>query len=338
MNIPQIPNEDIIYAIERDEPYFAVYLVGGYCVDANVQKILHLPSGLKIFQHQNYIFFVKQAYEQYIAAVKEKIEKESASYISGLVRDCHKKGKALVKLAKSLNNPEDLPHFTKAAREYCTYYGIFAFDKPLTELARKIAMNHSSNSTEEEDFFNTITSASKLTAFEKEQDDFLKLRQKYDLRSVTKHAKKYGWLAIRFYKGRPWTPQDIFARLEAISKEKAAQMLQQRIEQRKIMEQNVKLLISKIGSVEKKMIESIRDLVYLRTQRADYFGLASFYVQPILDQVCERLGIKYGDLLYCSPVEVFEAFGDKIDLIANCKNNGTLCHAIYYLADLTKVL
>jgi phosphoenolpyruvate synthase/pyruvate phosphate dikinase len=130
---------------------------------------------------------------------------------------------------------------------------------------------------------------------------------------LSNHARKYGWLAMRFFVGAPWTKEYVGLRLSGVEANKAKMDLNERIKHRIERENKIKKAIKNFNSVDKSTVKLIRDIVYLRTQRTDYFQESSYYILPLILKAASELSVSYSDLLYLSGQEVILSLRGEFD-------------------------
>ncbi len=337
--IPDVKNEDIVYFGQRIEPYFAsAIVVGGLIDEAGLIKKFKLNKPVRWFvrtsdsEKHNYDFFnVKSDIDDFTARVKEKIKRENIDYINTILTDCIISGNNLVKFAGDLRKSfsgdlekrvsgEVIAKFYEQAKDYCVYYSIAFFEKPEMEITRELAEKYSKSEEEKNIVLELLTNPNQLTATDKEQEDFLKLAihkfktEKEKQRLAAKHADKYGWLAIRFFIGDWWSKEDVLQRLESQARDKALQAFTERSKRRHERERRIGQLIKRFTNEERMLAKQIRTIVFLRTERADFFNHASAIFKPFLVSAARHLGVSYHDLLYFSPLEVRDALHGKFDI------------------------
>lgn len=314
-----IKGDDLVYYIERHEGPFAAHIIGGgYGNDSNVKKEFGIYPAPKTVHHGHYIFTPRSYQEKFGKQVEEKVK--DPKYIDSVVKNCEQAGhniiNSLIEISKNAENVSSynelaslLEDYYQKTQKYCSYYVVAAFQKPMTKLAESVAEKYAKDSSERENIFKLITSPSKPTRSDKEQDDFLTLlieQQKgQDVeKKVEKHSKKYGWLAVRYLKGNPWSIDDIKQRIEGVKEVNADEKLELRLEERARIDSDVTKFINSIDQEERDFVRHVRDIVYLRTRRAEYLDEASAHILPLLYKVADLLHITYDDMLYLTPPEV----------------------------------
>lgn len=327
MKINDIKNKDLVYFGERIEPYFASSIIIRGMVDKeNIKNVLKWKSGVRWLQTNNYFFVKKDDLAKAQNELEKRFKENGVSYAKGLIDKCFDFGKRLIKISKEIEKKyrsgnirrdkmhELLKKYIEAGSNYMIFQNIALFEDTISKLAHELANRYSKTNTEADKLLNLITTANRLTAVEKEQDDFLRIVEfKGDGKLLSRHAKKYGWLSIRFFVGEPWNKADIIKRLRKNDNIKAKKELSQRIEYREDREKQIKKAVKNFSQKDEKAVELIRDIVYLRTQRTDFFQESSFYVQDLVKKIAGELSVSYDDLLYLSAQEVLLSLEGKFN-------------------------
>jgi len=332
---PSISNKNIVHFGYRAEPFFTSYMIGGGLTNQeNLNKYFdlnHPPTHIFVnFE----MFNITSNTEAFSKELSKKLLQTNKTYVNNIIKNCLRTGEHLLKISKQISQKANskklsisqmailLNKYTETAYNYCGYYAIAWFEKSETELAKIIAKKYSKNKNQENNIFKLITSPSKLTTAEKEQDDFLKLagqNPKTWEKKSEQHAKKYGHLSVRYFIGDPWTKTDVLNRLLNINRKHVVKLLKERISHRKQIDYDLKILFKQINEKDKVQIKQIRNIVFLRTQRADFYHYSSFYMQPLVKRIALHLKIEYKDLLNFSPIEIISALKGKYDVKPHIK-------------------
>ncbi len=337
-SIPSFSNDNLVYFGQRVEPYFASSMVaGGITSSRNLKKFFKLTTPVRWLQYNQYFYNIKSDLEISLEEIRSKLEQEGLPYVQALVKNCSLQGKKLIRLAQStaakdfMNASREqlaklLEQYCESAYNYCTYYTIAFFEKPEFELAQALAEKYATDEQSSTTLFELITSPSHHTATETEQTDFLKLCARTQGKSPKKktqlaalHAKKYGWLAIRFFIGTAWTTENVLERIE----QQDIHEIEKRLKDKKLFwkatDKEVKKLLKRTTVKDRAQIQQIRDIVFLRSERADFFNHSSYYVLPFVKHVATFFGLSYEDLLYFSPREIIQALRGDFNLSAHIK-------------------
>jgi phosphohistidine swiveling domain-containing protein len=328
MNIANVKKEDLSYFGYREEPpLISSVMIGGWFDMPKLAKIFGLKRGVRWFQANYNLFEVKDDLIQVEKEIKEILEKRGEKFVSHLNKECMLAGKKLIKFSKKISKEilkgADREEFIVLLKEYFDYlssYTVFmllaVFERPVMEIANKLVENRCNNQTDSENLLRLITVPIKQTAVEKEQADFLKLAaSKNGNRSALakKHADKYGWLAIRYFLGNPWTSDDIISRLEHIDANTAKDSLEKKLLSGKMIEKEISQAVKNFSKKEKKMVGMIREVVFLRNHRADILSEAAFFVRPYLLEIARILRLSYEELLNLSIEEIILSLRGEFD-------------------------
>lgn len=328
MEINEIKNKDLFYMVERIEPYFASsIIIRGMLDKKNVNNVLKWQSGVRWLYADNYFLAIKTDLQFIQKELEKKFRKNGGEYADGLVKKCFEYGNKLLNTAKKIENQSTknnlnraemrrlLGLYLEAASRYMIFQNIVLFENPIAKLADALVKKYATNKTQSAELLSLITTSSQPTATEKERDDFLKIcltKNKNNL-AARRHARKYGWLSLRFFIGQPWSEKEVMSRLKTIKMEAAKNELKARIAQRQIIEESISSAIEKFNRKDRELVGLIRDIVYLRSQRTDFFQESSFYVLTLIKKIAKELGVSYEDILYLGAPELLLALNRRID-------------------------
>ncbi len=313
--------------VERIEPYFASSIIIRGMIDkSNVKEILGWKAAVRWLYTNNYFFVITSDQKKVTEGLTKKFNKHGDVYTETIFIKCFELGNQLINTAKSIeaasrkknllpNEMRDLlSSYVTAASNYMIFQNLVLFENPISELAHAVVKRYA-DKKEQPELLEVISQANRLTEGEKEQDDLLRLCiSKGGLKEEERHARKYGWLALRFFVGEPWSAHDVHIRRSNFSPANAERDLNIRIEHRKKVENRIKKAISDFSIEDKKMVRITRDMVYLRTQRTDFFQEASYYVQSLVKRIATHLKVPYYDLLFLSAQEVLQALEGQFDV------------------------
>jgi len=329
IKLENIKEKDLFYFGERIEPR----LVTSFTIDGmqNVEKSVELfgiKSIVRWLQVNDYFYQFEADLKNIDKEITKKLEHTRGDYVDRLIGGCSKAGKTLQtesihygRLAKKIKSRSELAKailgYERAMLDYCVYYQTTHFERSVKQLAEVVVKKYASGENGRE-LLNLITAADKLTGAEHEKDDFYKLalvpKNKKE-KLAARHAKKYGWLAIRYFLGNPWTKQDILGRLKKMNLEQAKKELDKSLLHRNEREKLISQAIKNFGSKDKKIIKQIRGLVYLRTKRGEFFHESSYQVRPLLKKIASVLKIKYEDVLHLTASEMVSALREEINYL-----------------------
>lgn len=330
IKLANLKERDLFYFGERVEPYFVTWItISGMQDIKRSIKLFDVKSVVRWLQVNDYLYQFVSDLSDIEKEITKKLKHESGRYVDHLIKDCLKSGEKLQKqsiyfgqTAKDLiareEMAEEILEYTKAATQYTVYYQITFFERSIMRLAQKIVKRYAKSEQATRQLLDLITVADRLTAVEYEQDDFLRLaisNQKEKDALAEKHAKKYGWLSIRYFLGESWTKNDVLARLNGVDEAYAKSELAARLSHRQERESLISEATRKFSIKDKKIVRQIRQLVFLRTQRGDFFHESAYHVRPLLDKIAVELSVEYADLLHLSGEEVALALKGEIDYL-----------------------
>lgn len=345
IDLENIKEEELIYFGYREElPFASSVMVGGWFNMPKLDKIFGLKHGIRWFQANYNLFEVKDDLIQAEKEIKEMLEKRGKGFVSRLNKECMLAGQKLIKFSKKISRDASrgridkekfiilLQDYFEHLSSYTVFMFLAAFEKPLMEITNTLIKKKSNNEADAENLLRLITVPIEQTAVEKEQEDFLRLAasgktNKSDF--AKKHAEKHGWLAIRYYLGEPWTFDEIISRLKDIDANTAKDSLQKKLTARKLVEKDISLALKSFNREEKDLVAMIREVVFLRNQRADFLSEASFFARPFLSKIAGVLGLSYEELLNLSIEEIILSLKGEFDFkkhVESRKNGFVIFH------------
>lgn len=337
-NFPNFKQSELSYYVWRNQPYFAFStIIEGQNNIKTITKYLGLKTGIGMLQINGDFYCIKKDLGKFTAEFERKIKSANKSYGPSVVKKCFSRGEHLVATSRKIYSLTKNKHLTEKqlianirtfyqeAKTYCAFYLVAWFDAPGKALAEKLAKKYSSTQAEEKHLFELITSPSQETAAEHEQLDFLELCSKNFSGKVlqkqtAKHAQTYGWLGVRYFLGKPWSTEDILSRVKQQKAQTAQKQLAELLEHKSKIKEAIHKLNKKLTPEERTTVAYIRDVVFLRTQRANYFHLASYYLLPLIGQVAQKLNLKPEEVLSFTPMEVCSALKLKKNLKLHALN------------------
>jgi phosphoenolpyruvate synthase/pyruvate phosphate dikinase len=329
MKIESIKNKDLVYFGERIEPYFASsIIVRGMLDKVNLTKILGWQNGVRWIYTNNYFFIKKSDLDKINTTL---LKKNNETYTKKLIKKCFEYGNQLIQTSKDIKKQSDkkyldkkqmhklLKKYLSEANNYMIFQNIALFEDMISDLTNKLVKKYSKNKKEYNTLLELITTSNRLTAIEKEKNEFLCLGVKKDSVSINKHVKKYSWLALRFFIGKPWTKELVLQRLKNYTPVKARLELEKIVSSRQTRELQINKVTKNFSKKDKEIVELIRNIVFLRTQRTDFFQESSYYVLPLIKKIATELKITYNDLLYLSASEVLLSLKNKFNYLTCIK-------------------
>lgn len=326
--LENLKKEDVVYFGERIESYMISHLLIGGMLDKRATKEIFDLDTLVRWLQLNYFFYqfindLKKQEEE----IKFKFSSKGLDYVGELVKKCMVFGNELQERCKELSKKSLLikdsdglamlmGEFFEVERKYTVFYNITQFEGPATDIAKNLVKKYSKDEKEFEELLSAISVSNKDTVVEEEQKDFLVLASidvldKEEL--ADKHAKKYGWISLRFFLGEPWKTGDVLNRLNNISKEEAKKELEKRLNKRLEKEEKIEVLTKNFSVDDKKIVDKIREIIFVRNQRADFFHESGYHIRPLLSKVASVLNVSYNDMLNLCVPEIVLALRGKLD-------------------------
>jgi hypothetical protein len=267
--LENLKKEDVVYFGERIEPYMISHLLIGGMLDKRATKDIFDLDTLVRWLQVNYFFYqFKDDLKKQEEEIKFKFSSKGLDYVSELVKKCMVFGDELQERCKELSvksllveDREELARlmeeFFEVERKYTVFYNITQFEGPATDIAKNLVKKYSKDEKEFDELLSAISVSNRDTVVEEEQQDFLVLASSDVLDKeelADKHAKKYGWISLRFFLGEPWRTEDVLNRLSNISKEEAKKELEKRLNKRLEKEEKIKVLTKNFSVDDKKKL------------------------------------------------------------------------------------
>jgi phosphohistidine swiveling domain-containing protein len=302
-------------------------LIGGMLDKRATKEIFDLDTLVRWLQVNYFFYQFNNDLKKQEEEIKDRFSSKGLDYVSELVKKCMVFGNELQEKCKELSaksllteNREDLANlmeeFFDVERKYTVFYNITQFEGPATDIAKNLVKKYSKNEKEFEELLSAISVSNKDTVVEEEQKDFLVLASSDVLDKeelADKHAKQYGWISLRFFLGEPWRTEDILNRLSNISKEEAKNELEKRLNKRLEKEEKIKVLTKDFSVDDKKVVDKIREIIFVRNQRADFFHESGYHIRPLLLKVAISLNVSYNEVLNLCVPEIVLALRGKLD-------------------------
>lgn len=139
-----------------------------------------------------------------------------------------------------------------------------------------------------DDFISKISYSHHMLAFQQEQDEILDKKADKE-----KLFKKYAWLKMNTWEGRPFTRKEYEERIKHPVK----------ISYEEIKESQE--IVKKIKDKEmKELILLIQELIYLKSYRIDVLTESWYLMLDIIDMICKKMKISYETFLTLSQEEI----------------------------------
>lgn len=311
----------------------------GY-LHASFKNLLDVDCEFSGFNYINYGAYVrKQDFFAFVSKVQEKVKKDP-KFIRWVIKRNYEQCEKLLKVVESntselkkKRNKELKALLQKYIDEFHNmgpFWAVpFAIEKIGTnaiseELKKKLG---GENEDKFRDHFLILTSPSKEGYVGREQREFLQLaveikksghslddpKLKMALKKneglwekINSHVSNYVWLNIQYMIGDPWTVDDFLLRLKHTLDPE--EKLKEQEESKAKTERDVQETIRKLNLSKEtaKVVDAIREYVFLRTHRKDVTTLGDYKIRPLLVEIGRRFGFSFEQITYYLIEEIYD--------------------------------
>lgn len=130
--------------------------------------------------------------------------------------------------------------------------------------------------------------------------------------TLKNHVQQFGWIETRHFRGDFWALDTVIDRIRNVLNEDCSERYTSVSSDWLKSEKKVIDTYTRYGFLDedKRRIETIRRLIFLRTQRKDLMNEAFYYMQGILSGVAKPANLEPRDLIYLIPDEILEICKD----------------------------
>ncbi|MBI1961602.1 MAG: hypothetical protein HYS45_02780, partial [Parcubacteria group bacterium] len=121
-------------------------------------------------------------------------------------------------------------------------------------------------------------------------------------RNLARHVKEYSWTAHKLLTMNPFTEKSILERMRGIAKPE--ERLRALEESRRALERGYSQTVRKLARSQQKIVAQYREILYLRTERADAVGKSAALAKPLFEHIARKLGYTREELLRFSYLEI----------------------------------
>lgn len=134
----------------------------------------------------------------------------------------------------------------------------------------------------------------------------LKKENKELASKIKDHAQKFGFLNMYCYEGKPMTVEELIVRLKELLTEDCAKKLKEAQRAKQIVQKRYNELIGELGISDEllRYIEYTQEYLYFRLYRLDVLMIAGCYVRDFMEEIADRIGISYDDIIHLWHEEV----------------------------------
>lgn len=173
------------------------------------------------------------------------------------------------------------------------------------------------------------------SAFDHENPDsvFKSLPAKFKS-EVADHAAEYGWVTTARYTGDPLSRQDVIRNLHDVIG-RAGESLESLQQDRQRKQRELEEIKAKSDRI-RTLLEIAQEYAYLRTYRMDAIFEGDFLLRDFFNEIADRGGIEYKDLIQLTVPEILNILrdnpsGKKLKSLAKVRRNGSF--VVYLVND-----
>ena len=311
-----------------------------------INKIVPIKSNGNVAYYNHDCYWPEKDYPTIANYQIKRYKKEGAKFLWMMDGKCLESGEKLLKYIKKsskkdfskLNNNELATFFENIVDEFRGFVIflslVFVIEKWFEEEIIKILDKRDLDEKEKTEIQKYIIEPYKFNVSQEETISLLKLAVEAKKKGsdkimdkVKEHQKKFGWLQVRWFKGEPFSVDELMERLKVLIKENPEEKLKELINKPKKVDKEFKELTSKLklNQEEQEFIKVGKEYLYLRTYRADVINEVNFNLMPMLNKAAEILKIKFDDTIYLSTQEIVESLRkgkllDNIDIESRKKS------------------
>ena len=274
---------------------------------------------------------IEGAPENTTNAQKKMIENEGFDYLQKIAQGCYKRAEELHNFILSktkMSDTEKFKEFVKIYLKLPAYLFVVVFaEKMLEEYLGNLIKSKVKDEKDHKKYFEALSFIRKEVDSAKETRGLLELAKEVnnknlDLdgeevkRLLEVHAKKWARLKTRWNFDGAYTIEDFKDRLKNYLHSSPQDELDKMNKARDHSEELTQEFIRKykLTKEEIKLIDVVKEYVYLRTFRTDAFFYANFLAEPLLMRIAKDIGISFEELGFLQFDEVIKKLdGDKTD-------------------------
>ena len=249
-------------------------------------------------------------------------------FISNYIRTCYKKCNRLLNISRRLGKMKNLKHiktitlsplyqkYQKSVFEIMPFMTTpMIIDKILKKKLVKLLEDKLgiTDKAEQDVFLSKLIIPKKKNYFIKEQDNLLRIALKIQKnkhidinRDIEKHLELYAWTSTNVYLGKLQTKQSIKKKLFEILRKNPNKILAKSKQDKKQAQEeyNKAFLLVKNHKDAEELINLAREFLFLQTHKMEVLFLAHYFMYPFFEEICKRLKIDLGELIYLTGDEI----------------------------------
>ena len=333
------PKDVSVFNVEKDSNYFSVvsrksvllvrsFFAWGYCDSRRYVKIAGFPTPHKPFYDSwRGVFVDRNAMAQERQEMSMRMQKDR-DYLRKIAEKCQSDGKkvwgySLAVKKADLTRKTDVQLQRMAAEgmegiiQMCAYLlfplsmQAFFEEAIKSRLAERIK-----GSMLRSAYFEALISPSQQNLGYFEQVAILRLaslyRRKKEVGAVEKRLKEYLFmfdgLGVKYGVGKPWTREDVIARVAYLSRQHPEKRVMRLQAIPKQSDEKAESVLKKIRADTefKRLVQTARLYVYLRTYRTDMISGAFANMFPLFAEIGRRNQLSVHEIIECVPSEILD--------------------------------
>lgn len=303
-----------------------------YCFEGEREKYFKDVLGLDVAYTSGKNVLDEISYDlNELISMEKRFSSETETnpiFISNYVRTCYKKCNRLLSISKRLGgikNFKDIktvdlsPLYQKYQASVLEIMPFMTtpmiIDKILKKKLVKLLDDKLgiTDKADQDVFLSKLIIPKKKNYFIKEQDNLLRIALKLQKnkhidikRDIEKHLELYAWTSTNVYLGKLQTKQSVKKKLSEILRKNPNKLLVKNKQDKKraLEAYNKAFLLVKNCKEAEELINFAREFLFLQTHKMEVLFLAHYFMHPFFEEICNRLKIKPGELIYLTGNEI----------------------------------
>jgi len=275
--------------------------------------------------------------ENELAEFRKKVEAKGQDYLEFLASGCEAQ---CIKLVETAKNPEGKPAL-ELFEDYCdeqmrlmSFLPLFpgVIEHIIPRQLDEIIQRYSTSEMDADKLLGIIQKPSKPYTITHEKVEryrlgaiiqrkkenhqlFMKsedsarevLAKDAELRNeLDNYISSFGWMETRHFKGDVWTIDEVIRRIREILDKDCEKAYAESLQSVKNQEDAIQKAYRELGfkKEDQKIVEVIRDFIYLRTQRKDSMSEAAYNIRWVFEEIAGNSGLLASDLVHLMPEEI----------------------------------
>ncbi len=300
-----------------------------------LDQILSVPVADIYASYRDDNYYGKGSKEAFAEVQIEGYRRQGIIFLEKMAKVCRREGGKLldftlkksrekISLLSNRTLAKRLMDFSNKERAFCVFLlYVWSLEDFLDEGLDQILDRYVKNLNDHKEWKKKLSEPIDLNYGQHEQLSLLKiasnLQSEDDLERpavrglVTRHVNRYGWLPIRWLKGKPMTNEEVVQRLRKLIDEGGAASKLKALKH-KVVDVNAGTQEFKrefgVSLDDVRFIQLIKEFVFLRTFRTDIINKSVYLMIPLFKECAARLHISYDDILYLTPEEIYAGLID----------------------------